>query len=223
MAEHDPLQPLSTSQKEMLEEAVASYQEHMTPEAASYLLKRGIGRDEALAFRLGVVVDPAPGHEKYRGMLAIPYLGRDGQPLTVRFRCMVEHNHRDYFHGKYNTIKDDIPRMFNIGAIHRAGEEIHVCEGELDAIILNKLGLPAVAIPGANMWFGRHRRMLAGFNRVWVWSDPDDAGAELLGKITRALKSAKAVRLRADVTDTYLAHGAEHVLSLYRKDFATAA
>ena len=134
MAEHDPLQPLSTSQKEMLEEAVASYQEHMTPEAAAYLLKRGIGRDEALAFRLGVVVDPAPGHEKYRGMLAIPYLGRNGQPLTVRFRCMVEHNHRDYFHGKYNTIKDDIPRMFNIGAVHRAGDEIHVCEGELDEL-----------------------------------------------------------------------------------------
>jgi DNA primase len=180
-------------------------------------MARGIGRDEALAFRLGIVADPAPGHEKYRGMLAIPYLGRDGQPLTVRFRCLSEHNHRDYFHGKYNTIKDDIPRMFNVGAVHQAGEEIHVTEGELDAIILNKIGLPAVAIPGANMWFGRHRRMLAGFNRVWTWADPDDAGAELTGKITRQLRSAKAVRLRADVTDTYMEHGAEHLLSLVQK------
>ncbi|MCD2462480.1 toprim domain-containing protein [Streptomyces sp. MBT42] len=218
MAEHEPLQPLSTSQKEMLEEAVTTYQEHLTPEAAGYLMARGIGRDEALAFRLGIVADPAPGHEKYRGMLAIPYLGRGGQPLTVRFRCLAEHNHRDYFHGKYNTIKDDIPRMFNIGAVHQAGDEIHVTEGELDAVILNKLGLPAVAIPGANMWFGRHRRMLAGFNRVWVWSDPDDAGAELTGKITRALRTAKAVRLKADVTDEYLAHGAEHLLAKVKKE-----
>lgn len=217
MAEHDPLTPLSTTQKEMLEEAVSTYQQHMTPAAAKYLLDRGIGRDEAMAFRLGIVADPAPGHEKYRRMLAIPYLGRDGQPLTVRFRCLAEHNHRDYFHGKYNTVKDDIPRMFHVGAVHRAGDEIHVTEGELDAIILNKIGLHAVAIPGANMWFGRHRRMLAGFSRVWTWADPDDAGAELTSKITRALKSAKAVRLKADVTDTYLAHGAEHLLSLVQK------
>lgn len=217
MAEHEPLTPLSASQKEMLEEAVATYQEHLTPEAAGYLMARGIGRDEALGFRLGIVADPSPGHEKYRGMLAIPYLGRDGQPLTVRFRCLSEHNHRDYFHGKYNTIKDDIPRMFNVGAVHQAGGEIHVTEGELDAIILNKLGLPAVAIPGVSMWFGRHRRMLAGFNRVWTWADPDDAGAELTSKITRQLRTAKAVRLKADVTDEYLAHGAERLLSLVQK------
>jgi len=217
LAEHEPLTPLSTSQKEMLEEAVSTYQAHLNAETAAYLMKRGIGRDEALAFRLGIVADPAPGHEKYRGMLAIPYLSKAGYPVTVRFRCLQEHNHRDYFHGKYNTVKDDIPRMYGIPSVHHAGEEIHVTEGELDAIILNKLGLHAVAIPGANMWFGRHRRMLAGFNRVWTWADPDDAGAELTGKITRQLRSAKAVRLRADVTDTYMEHGAEHVLSLVQK------
>ncbi|MFJ3775202.1 toprim domain-containing protein [Streptomyces sp. NPDC090075] len=218
MAEHEPLQPLSTTQKEMLEEAVGAYQARITPEVAKYLLDRGIGREEAVANRLGLVADPAPGHEKYRGMLAIPYLDRNGQPLTVRFRCLQEHNHRDYFHGKYNTITADIPRMYGVGSIHQAGAEIHVTEGELDRIILRKLGLHAVAIPGANMWFGRHRRMLAGFNRVWVWSDPDDAGAELLGKITRALRSAKAVRLKADVTDTYLAGGADALLSLIAKE-----
>ncbi|MEU9795088.1 toprim domain-containing protein [Streptomyces sparsogenes] len=196
---------------------MSTYQQHMTPAAAKYLMDRGIGRDEALANRLGIVADPAPGHERFRGMLAIPYLSKDGYPLTVRFRCLQEHSHRDYFHGKYNTIKDDIPRMFGIESIHQALDEIHVTEGELDRIILCKIGFPAVAIPGANMWFGRHRRMLAGFNRVWTWADPDDAGAELTGKITRALRTAKAVRLKADVTDTYMAHGAEHLLSLTRK------
>ncbi|MGW1040065.1 toprim domain-containing protein [Streptomyces sp. NPDC002547] len=218
MAEHDALTPLSMSQREMLEEAVSSYQASVTAEAARYLMERGIGREEAVQHRLGIVGDAFPGHEKYRGMLAIPYLDRNGRPLTVRFRCLTKHEHRDYFHGKYNTIKDDIPRMFNVGAVHRAGEEIHVTEGELDAVILTKLGLHAAAIPGANMWFGRHRRMLAGFGRVWVWSDPDDAGAELTGKITRALRSAKALRLKADVTDTYLESGADALLSLIQKE-----
>ncbi|MEU9126558.1 toprim domain-containing protein [Kitasatospora sp. NPDC048540] len=152
-------------------------------------------------------------------MLAIPYLDRNGQPLTVRFRCLQEHTHRDFFHGKYNTIKDDPPRMYGIESVHQADDVIHVTEGELDRIILRKIGLHAVAMPGANMWAGRHRRMLAGFNRVYVWGDPDDAGAELVSKISRSLRSAKGVRLReGDVTDTYLAGGADALYALIKKE-----
>ncbi|WP_327292421.1 toprim domain-containing protein [Streptomyces sp. NBC_01198] len=154
-------------------------------------------------------------------MLAIPYLGRNGKPLTIRFRCLQEHNHRDFFHGKYNTVKDDIPRMYGVDSIHEAGDEIHLTEGELDRIILRKLGLYAVAIPGVNMWFGRHRRMLAGFNRVWLWSDPDDAGAELTSAVMRGLRSAKPVRrLPADVNDTYMTYGAEAIYAAFREEKA---
>ncbi|USH44959.1 DNA primase [Streptomyces phage GreenWeasel] len=209
------MRPLSASQREMLEEATQAYEGALTAEVAQWLHARGIGREEAVSARLGVVADPFPGHAKYRGMLAIPYLDRNGKPLTVRFRCLQEHNHRDFFHGKYNTLKDDIPRMYGIDAIHQAGDTIHVTEGELDARILRKVGLHAVGAPGANMWQGRHRRMLAGFSRVWVWGDPDEAGAEFSAKICRQLRSAKAVRLRhGDVNETYLAGGAEALLSL---------
>ncbi|MGI5530130.1 toprim domain-containing protein [Streptomyces syringium] len=143
-------------------------------------------------------------------MLAIPYLGHTGQPLTVRFRCLAEHNHREHGHGKYNTVPEDSPRMYGVDSIHAAGDEIHLTEGELDRIILRKIGWHAVAVPGSEMWFGRHRRMLAGFSRVWVWADPDEAGAKLAAKVCRSLRSAKPVRLRlGDVTDAYLAGGAQ--------------
>jgi DNA primase len=113
------------------------------------------------------------------------------------------------------SMTDDPSRVFNVRAIHQAGDEIHVTEGEFDAIILSKIGLPAVAIPGAKAWKGHHRRMLAGFSRVYVWGDPDDAGAEFVQKVTRSLRSAKGVRLRGgDVTDTYLAGGADALLAL---------
>lgn len=168
----------------------------------------------AATYRLGVVADPMPGHSQYEGMIAIPYLDRNASPLTVRFRCFQDHDHRAHFHGKYNSIKDDPPRMFNVGAIHRASDEIHVTEGEFDAMVLDGLGLHAVAIPGASMWGSRHRRMLAGFSTAWIWADPDESGAKLLAKITRSLRSAKAVRLRADVTDTYIADGADALMSL---------
>jgi DNA primase len=221
LSEHAPLQPLSDSQLEALEEATASYQGALTRGAARYLDARGIDQATAVMFRLGVVSDPFPGHERHVGKLAIPYLNKDGQPLTMRFRCIQPHECRQAGHGKYMSLMDDPVRVYNIRAIHEAADEIHVTEGELDTQVLTKIGLPSVAIPGAQLWRGHHRRMLAGFSRVWVWGDPDDAGAELVQKITRSLRTAKGVRLRVgDVTDTYLAGGANALLALINKEIA---
>lgn len=188
---------------------MAGYQASMTTGVAQYLYDRGIEESAALTSRLGVVEEPAPGHERFRGWLAIPYLDRHSLPLTVRFRCLQEHDHREaHYGGKYMSITDDPTRVYNIGAIHRAGDTISVCEGELDSIVLNQLGVDAVAIPGARAFKGRHRRMLAGFSKVYVWGDPDEAGAEFVNKVSRMLRSAKGVRLRGgDVTDVYLASG----------------
>lgn len=223
MSEPEPLRPLSTSQREALEEATASYQAAVSADAARYLLARGIDRETAATFRLGVVADPAPGHARFTGFLVIPYLDRQGRPVSLRFRCMQAHEHREHGHGKYMSATDEPARMFHIAAIHDADDEIHLCEGELDAIILNRIGLPAVAVPGVNSWRAYHRRMLAGFSRVWVWADPDDAGADLTNRVTRALRSAKTVRLRhGDVTDTYLHGGAEALHALIHTE-ATAA
>ncbi|MCH0570918.1 topoisomerase [Streptomyces sp. MUM 136J] len=211
----------------MLEEATSAYQAALTEDAARYLLGRGIGKAEVATFRLGVVADPFPGHEKYRGMLAIPYLGHDGQTLTIRFRCLHEHNHRDHGHGhghghgKYNTIAEDPPRLYGVDSIHAAGDEIHLTEGEFDRVILRKIGWHAVGSPGAEMWFGRHRRMLAGFSKVWVWGDPDDAGAKFTAKVCRSLRNAKGVRLRGgDVTETYLRGGAQALHDLINEENA---
>ncbi|MFI9228960.1 topoisomerase [Streptomyces rimosus] len=205
----------------MLEEATSAYQAALTADAARYLLERGIGKAEADTFRLGVVDAPLPGHDRYRGMIAIPYLGHDGRVLTMRFRCIENHDHRAFGHGKYNTVAGDTPRMYGVDSIHAAGDEIHLAEGELDRIVLRKVGWHSVAVPGVEMWFARHRRMLAGFSRVWVWSDPDEAGSKLTSAVCRSLRSARAVRLRAgDVTDTYLEGGPKALHDLIDKEAA---
>jgi DNA primase len=215
LSEHAPLQPLSDSQRESMEEAVSSYQAALTHPAAAYLRARGLDRATAATFRLGSVVDPEPGHERFRGFLALPYLDKDGQALSLRFRCIQEHDHRAFGHGKYMSMTDEPSRVFNIRGIHQADSTISVTEGEFDAITLSMAGLPAVAIPGATGWRSHHRRMLAGFNRVFVWGDPDDAGADFVRKVTQSLRSAKGVRLRdGDVNETYLAGGAEALHAL---------
>lgn len=215
MEERESLLPLSDSQMEELEEAVSLYQSQLTVDAARFLHNRGIDRELASTFRLGVVGDPMPGHARFQNWLAIPYLDREGRPLTVRFRCLLEHSHREYYHGKYMSLEDDPPRTFNVKAVFNAEDTLHITEGEFDAMILEKIGLSAVAVPGASLWKSRHRRMMAGFQRIFVWGDPDEAGAEFSRKITKQLVRAKTVRLRdGDVTDTYRAGGAEALLDL---------
>ena len=215
MEEPEGLQPLSDSQLEILETATASYQASINAGAARYLLDRGIDRELAATARLGVVADPEPGHGHVRGFLSIPYLDPQGRPVSMRFRCMENHEHRDFHHGKYMSLAGEPSRLYGVESIVEADDEIHVTEGELDRLILRSLGLPTVGVPGIDAWMPHHRRMLAGFSRVWVWGDPDDAGAKFVSHLTRVIRSARGVKLRVgDVTDTYLQGGERAILEL---------
>lgn len=204
-----------------MEAAVASYSEQLTEgsDAWEYLKRRGLSPKVIAGARLGVVHDPRPEHLRYRGMLAIPYLAGDGHPVQVRFRCMKDHNHRDFGHGKYNTVSGDPARMFGIDSLlegrrdHRS--PLHVTEGELDSLVLRGLGMYAVAMPGATLWKRHHTKMLEGFNRIFIWGDPDEAGAEMVTNIKRHLRQAVSVGLRdGDVNETFLKHGPEGIRRL---------
>lgn len=221
LADHEPLRPVSANQMEALEEATFRYEAALTGDdrALSYLEGRGLA-EVASGFRLGVVADPEPGHGRFVDWLSIPYLDHRDRPLTMRFRCIdpmcgVGEKEHHEGHGKYMSLTDEPARVFNVRAIHEADMVIHVAEGEFDAMVLSMLGMPAVAIPGAAGWQGHHAVMLAGFQRVWVWGDPDDAGAEFTQRVCRSLRQARGVRLRVgDVGDTYLHGGAEALHSL---------
>ena len=221
MAQRESLQPLSASQLARLETATESYSKALTGGVPSpvvgHLQARGIDQATAATFRLGVVNDPEPGHERYRGMLAIPYLGKDGHaPWSLRFRCIESHDHAAHFHGKYNSLKGEATRIYNVAALHGAGNVIHVTEGELDAVTLAMCGLSAIGAPGANSWQWRHSKMLAGFSRLYIWGDPDEAGAEFVRKLQGIFRnSAVALKMPGgDVSDTYREGGKDAVLEI---------
>lgn len=214
----EPLQPITDSQMEILEEAVCKYEDALTVEAARYLVARGLTRETVSTHRLGVVADPIPGHEPFRGMLAIPYL-LQGKPLGVRFRCIEDHDHRQFNHGKYMQPSGVRLGVYGVDSIHLAGDVIHVTEGEFDRLILAQMGLDAIGFPGASTFRGYHGNMLAGFDRVWVWGDPDQAGAEFIQHVINRLpRSARGVKLSVgDVTETYLAGGHQAILDLVKE------
>jgi DNA primase len=214
MTERAPMQPTIPSRRRMLDTAVTRYQVagSRDVEFQKYVARRELSDETVSTFRLGVVSHPMAGHEKHVGRLAIPYLHHTGYPLAVRFRCMENHDCRANGHGKYMSLPDDPVRMFNTSAVLNARNEIHVTEGEFDAMILTQLGLHAIAIPGAKLWTPAHATNLRGFSRVWVWQDPDEAGSEFVNKVLGALHQAAPVTLDMDVNDLYLSGGKTQVL-----------
>ena len=208
------IEPISDTQLEWLEESVSSWSTALTDEVFDYYTEeRGLEYETVAKFRLGVVDTPPPGRDYLQGWLSIPYLGSDGAPWKVRFRRPPRSNSE----AKYLDLPNWGPRMFNVRAIHEAvvgSDSISVCEGEYDAMILEQIGLHAVAIPGFKAWRPHHRRMLAGFSRVWVWADNDESGQALADTILTSMRQARQVQLACnDVTETFIQEGAECLLN----------
>jgi DNA primase len=223
--EHEPLQPITASQVATITAVATRYTEDRD-QAEEWLEARGIAPETAATFLLGCVTDPAPEHRKVEGWLSIPYLGTDSAGNTgawaIRFRCLDQALHpglscKQAGHSKYWGLPGASSRVFNVRAIQDADDEIHVCEGELDAVVLSQAGFPAIALAGASQWRPHHRHLLAGFSHVYVWADPDDAGTSMANTILSACRNAALVRLATgDVTDTFL-HGGYEALDEARE------
>ena len=212
MSELETLLPLTDSRRRMLEEATARYEACLLGPGAEALLARGIDLDTADRFRLGVVDDPLPEHAAMRGMLAIPYLGPDGRVLQLRFRRLSGDG------PKYRSVSGEAGRLFNAGAVLADPFVVAITEGELDAVVLSQCGVPAVAVPGAQLWRPWYGRLFAGHVRVLMYADPDEAGGELLNRVLGSVRHAEPVRLKAgDVNETLLAEGPEALVGPYRK------
>jgi DNA primase len=207
------LRPLSASLKQSLEEAVAEHEGNLHL-ASQYLRERGIDPDTSARFRLGVVSESSTLNPEMRGRLAIPSLGMGGGVYNIRFRAL------DGSAPKYLGISGFETRLFNVRAIHSAADFICITEGELDAVILEQCGYPAVGVCGANSWKRHHPRMFAGFQKVYVFGDGDDAGRKFAAQVSNTLLSAVRVNMNAgqDVTDLFMEQGAEGISALIEED-----
>lgn len=131
---------------------------------------------------LGVVTEPETGHEQYSGRLAIPYVTKTGV-VDLRFRSL-----NPAVEPKYMGMIGAETRLYNVLDIEQAGDFIGVCEGELDTITLSYcVGIPCVGVPGANSWKRHYTRLLADFQRVFVFADGDNPGTEFAKSLAREL------------------------------------
>ena len=203
---------LSNSQRQFLLQATQEYAQHIH-QAEGYLATRGLSVEEARKFHLGVVDNPLPGHESYKGKLVIPYLSPSGV-VDLRFRSI---NGED---PKYIGLPGAKTTMFNAQAVLTAEQYICVTEGEIDCItVAVKTGHPAVGIPGANNWKPFYTKILDDFETVIVLADGDNPGLEFGKKISRELGNVNIVQMPEghDVNSIMLQEGVEFLNERIRK------
>jgi DNA primase len=195
----------SSSRRESLEKA-AKYYAGAIHEAEDYLAERGISLEVARRVGLGVVLDPATGHEQYENRLSIPYITRTGV-VDLRFRSM------DSTEPKYLGLQGAETHLYNVRAVGRASNQMFVCEGEIDTITLDYVvGLPAVGVPGVNNWKKHYTKILADFERIFLFADGDQAGSEFSKFLTKELGNVVSIQMpdAEDVNSMYVKHGAEY-------------
>lgn len=194
------------SQKDLLGQATRKYQESIY-QAEDYLASRGIPIEVARLARLGVVEEPETGHEAYIGRLAIPYVTKTGV-VDIRFRSL-----NPAVEPKYMGMTGSDTKMYNVLDIERAGDWIGVCEGELDTITLSRcVGIPCIGVPGSNSWKKHYTRLLADFERVFVFADGDQPGKEFAAGLARELPvTIVAMPEGEDVNSIYVKFGAEYI------------
>jgi DNA primase len=197
----------SVLQKELLGKSVKKYAESIHL-AEDYLANRGIPLEVARLAQLGVVAEPDTGHEQYAGRLAIPYITKTGV-VDLRFRSL-----NPAVEPKYMGMTGAETRMYNVLDVQRAGDWIGVCEGELDTLTMSRcVGFPCVGVPGANSWKKHYTRLLADFERVFVFADGDAPGREFANSLARELPvTVVSFGDGEDVNSVYVSQGKDYIL-----------
>ena len=206
----------SESHKSWLGDLAHRYHDALTPEVLSYLEARGLGQDAVSGALLGLVSDPDPAHEPYRGRLSIPFITPTGV-IHMRFRCLEDHACEG--HGKYESPAGEGTHLYNVQALHDATTEVGISEGELDALVATYAGLPTVGCVGASNWKPYYYRLFDDFQCVYVLGDGDAAGRKWAGGLVPNIPGAvsRVQPTGHDVTSYVVEHGAEAFLDSVRR------
>jgi hypothetical protein len=167
--------------------------------ARAYLREHGLESfDIAKRYRLGAVIDPLPGDERYEGMLCIPYLTRRGGVKAIKYRNLSGDG------PKMAQYAGQEARLFNPDAWFLASDRIGLGEGEIDAIAATeRLGIPTWGVPGVETWLAHEQTwklVFRDFPVVFMFAHGDPVN-ELTGlrpgrELAKAVSASLGDRVR---------------------------
>lgn len=150
----------------------------------AYLEGRGISPSDMIA--TGLVKQN--GQDFLKESITIPYF-LNGNIVQIRGKEIG---------AKYKTPPGNKAFPYNVDSL-RGAEEVIICEGEFDALVLSQMGYTAIGVPGANTWQDPWTEYLKDIPRVHICFDPDEAGMSGAEKLSTKLGGrAKIVELPQD-------------------------
>ncbi|MFE5092069.1 topoisomerase [Streptomyces sp. NPDC056638] len=200
--------------------------------AEEYVTARGLDDSVSARFGLGYVHSALPGHERYRGYLAVPYMRPAGGVhgvATVRYRCIADrcvkapdgryffqHDQKERhseFHpksGKYLTVPGDVPRLFNTGALIKKSPYVVLVEGEFDTMVWDSIGIPCVGAPGAGSWRNYWLPAFLGYKTVYLVAE-DGPGETFMDDLAAKMPNGRSMRMADDMDSNqiFLKYGAQ--------------
>lgn len=202
-----------------LESITSTYKKALAGSPAEeYLASRSLSEESIHKFALGYVAEPAVGHERFEGMLAIPYLRRgplgSWKVVGMRFRALDPD-----VKPKYNQPSEQKISTFNPQAVLTTEGAVGICEGEIDAISACQVGLPTVGIPGAQAWKPWWAALFEPVSRVIILADGDEPGLEFAAKVKADIPQAVILphNERQDTNSVLVNEGEEALAELINK------
>lgn len=205
---------LSKDVYEHNEKRVASYEKQLhSPAGASHLAylmeERKLDLSTIKRFRLGAVLTPSAEDAPGRGRIAIPHLNKRGCNV-IRFRAMPEQGSSM----KYWQPAGSAYGVYNVTEFLHPRDMIAICEGEIDTMVLNQVGIPAVGFPGVESWSNYHARMFDGYATTIICADGDQAGENFAAKVAARVPGPRVITLPtgADINDLFKLEGRDGLL-----------
>ena len=137
------------------------------------------------------------------------FLGWDGKrytiPATYRlvpFACKRRQSEiDDGIDAKYISITGSRSGLFNADCLWTT-DKVVICEGEIDAMLLNQWGFPAVSsTAGAGTFKEQWAELFLFVPKIWILYDNDDAGRKGEQLVHSILRRAKIVRYPQGIKD----------------------
>jgi len=133
--------------------------------AKDWLLSRGLTEETIAAFK---IAEQVHGEKCYA---VFPYL-RDGELINAKYRNPEDKRDMRQEGGAE-------PCLFGWHLIDPRARTIAICEGEIDAMTLHQVGIPALSVnagAGNHQWIDNDWERLERFSEIYLCYDQDEAG-----------------------------------------------
>lgn len=213
----------TNEQRNLLDLATVKFMSQVD-DALPYLRSRGLTEEIIGIAGLGVVTEEIPEFAHLCGRLWIPYM-TDSGVINANARCIKPHECKKVpasatgrEHKKYlrpGGMKDN---LYGARTYIEAVDYICITEGEIDALTLHQIRIPALAVSGATKWATHWTSVLDDFARVVIVSDGDKAGREFSERVRNAIPWALDVPMPQDedVNSMFLKEGAGYLKARIR-------